>query len=73
MMEKYKSSERSSGVSLFEIGTDYIQIQFSTSSRRYCYSYQKAGEHHVEQMKILAKKGSGLNTYINRYVKKLYD
>jgi len=72
-MEKYRNSGRDSGVSSYEIGNDYITVKFSGSFRTYRYSCKKAGQQHVETMKILAKSGNGLNSYINRYVKNLYD
>lgn len=72
-MERYRNSGGDSGVFSFEIGTDYIAVKFSGSIRSYNYSYRKAGQHHVEAMKRLARSGSGLNSYINRYVKNLYD
>lgn len=72
-MERYRNSSGNSGVSAYEIGPDYILIKFSGKSRSYRYSYRKAGQHHVETMKRLAQSGSGLNSYVNRYVKNLYD
>lgn len=72
-MERYRNSGRDSGISAFEIGPDYILVQFSGTAKTYRYSYRKAGQNHVETMKILARSGSGLNSYINRYVKNLYD
>lgn len=72
-MERYRNSGGDSGVSSYEIGADYIIVKFSGSIRTYRYSYRKAGKHHVETMKRLARSGSGLNSYINRYVKNLYD
>lgn len=72
-MERYRNSGGDSGVSSFEIGTDYIIVKFTDTFRTYRYSYRKAGQHHVEAMKRLARSGSGLNSYINRYVKNLYD
>ena len=71
-MERYRNSGGESGVSAFEISTDNIRAKFSTGSV-YKYSYRKAGNGHVEQMKILARHGKGLNSYINRHVKFLYD
>lgn len=68
-MERYRNSGGDSGVSSFEIGADYITVKFSGSFR----SYRKAGQNHVETMKRLARSGRGLNSYINRYVKNLYD
>lgn len=72
-MESYRNSGGDSGVSSFEIGADYINVKFSDSFRTYRYSYRKAGQHHVETMKRLARSGSGLNSYINQHVKNLYD
>ncbi len=72
-MERYQNRSGDSGVSAFEIGTDYIEVKFSGTSRPYSYSYRKAGSVHVENMKRLAQSGSGLNSYINRHVKNLYD
>lgn len=72
-MERYKNSGGDSGVSTFEIGSDFITVKFSGTFRTFRYSYRKAGQHHVENMKRLARNGSGLNSYINRYVKNLYD
>lgn len=72
-MERYRNSGRDSGVSSFEIGADYVTIKFSGSFRSYRYSYRKAGQNHEETMKRLAQSGSCLNSYINRYVKNLYD
>lgn len=72
-MERYRNSGGDSGVSAYEIGTDYILVRFSGTARTYRYSYRKAGQNHVENMKRLAKNGSGLNAYINNHVKFLYD
>lgn len=72
-MERYRNSGGDSGVSAYEIGPDYIRVKFSGTSRTYTYSYNRAGATHVERMKALAKSGSGLNAYINKYVKNLYD
>ncbi len=72
-METYRNSGGNSGVLAYEIGSDHILIRFSGNSRIYSYSYSKAGQHHVETMKRFAESGSGLNSYINRYVKNLND
>lgn len=72
-MERYRNSSGNSGVYGYEIGNDYIRVQFS-SGQVYRYSYNgKAGSYHVENMKTLARRGSGLNSYINSYVKFKYD
>lgn len=72
-MERYRNSGSDSGVSAYEIGSDYILVKFSGTARTYRYSYRKAGHNHVENMKKLARNGSGLNSYINQFVKFKYD
>lgn len=72
-MQRYRNLNGDSGVYAFEVGNNYIRVQFTGNSREYTYSYSKAGAYHVEQMKMLALKGMGLNSYINRHVKDLYD
>jgi hypothetical protein len=72
-MEKYLNKNGDSGVSHFEILADKIIVKFTGTIRTYTYSCRKAGVTHVNEMKILAINGSGLNSYINLHVKKLYD
>lgn len=73
VMNRYQNLGGDSNVSEYEIGADYILIKFKGTFRKYRYSYLKAGRNHVEAMKKLAKRGIGLNAYINKYVKFLYD
>lgn len=73
-MERYKNKGGDSGVSSFEIAPDFIVIIFKGNTKPYKYSYSgRAGQNHVENMKKLARNGSGLNAYINNHVKYLYD
>lgn len=72
-MERYRNTGGDSGVYAYEIGVNYIIVQFKGTFRKYRYSFGKAGRNHVEEMKLLARNGSGLNSYINKYVKDLYD
>ena len=72
-MQRYSNLNGDSNVYSFEIGADYIQVQFINGSRVYRYSYSKAGRIHVDQMKMLALSGRGLNSYINKNVKYFYD
>ena len=72
-MKVYRNVNGDSNVESYDIGDDFIVVRFRGSYRDYKYSYQKAGQHHVEQMKRLAQRGAGLNSYINRYVRKCYD
>lgn len=70
-MERYKDINGDSGVVGYEYGADYIRVQFSTGSI-YLYTYGSAGSHNIEYMKTLARKGDGLNAYINTNVRKMY-
>jgi hypothetical protein len=70
-VEKYKDLDNDSGVSAYEIGTDFIRVQFSTGAV-YLYTYSSAGQENIEQMKMLAKNGEGLNAFINTKVRKAF-
>lgn len=72
-MEKYKNLSGNSGVAGYEIGADFIKVKFKGGSKVYVYDYSSAGRDNIENMKILAKNGSGLNAFINKNVKKLYS
>lgn len=73
-MEKYRNKGGNSGVLAFEIGSDSISVQFKGTTKTYKYSYSgKAGRSHVDAMKSLARNGSGLNRYIDQYVKNKFD
>ena len=67
-MEKYLNKSRDSCVIGYEIGEDYIDIIFN-NRLAYRYSYFSAGKENVEKMKLLAKNGDGLNSFINQYCK----
>ena len=71
-MEKYRNLGGNSNVSFYEIGTDYIDVQFYGSGV-YRYSYKSAGREKVEQMKLCARQGIGLNSYIKRNANKDYE
>jgi len=60
-----------SGAFGYECGDDYIRVQFSTGAI-YLYTYQSAGAENIEKMKVLARNGEGLNSYINTHVKRRY-
>ncbi|HJP18734.1 MAG TPA: hypothetical protein QF468_08790 [Nitrospinota bacterium] len=70
-MERYKNLNGDSGVSAYEIGDDYIKVEFSDESL-YLYNNGSTGSQNIEQMKILALNGSGLNSFINTRVRKNY-
>lgn len=66
-MKPYNSkSGKSSGVTGYRPGKDYIIIQFE-GGKTYRYTYATAGEQHVEMMKELAARQEGLSTYISQH------
>jgi len=71
-MQRYLNLSGDSGVTAYEIGADYIMVQFRRGGP-YRYSYAGAGQHHVERMKELAVAGRGLSTYISQHVHDRYD
>ncbi len=71
-MQKYKDINGDSGVEAYEYGVDYINVKFTGTPKIYPYTYESAGEEHIEEMKRLADIGDGLNAYINRNVRDKY-
>jgi hypothetical protein len=66
-MERYKNLSGWSGVVAYEIGEDYIRIQFK-NNKILKYTYGSAGQDQVEQMKLIAQNGRKLNSFIRIYV-----
>lgn len=71
-MIRYRNVSGQSGVAGYSISTDNIIVQFHNGGM-YKYSYSKPGRHEVEQMKSLAERGRGLNTFINTRVRERYE
>jgi hypothetical protein len=65
-MQRYRNYSGTSGVLGFEIGDDFIRLEYVRGGT-YTYSYESAGKENVEEMKRLAVKGSHLNAFINRH------
>lgn len=72
MMEMYTNHSGKSGVYSYEIADNSITILF-TKGNQYTWSYDSAGEDNVEEMKQLARSGSGLNSFINNNCKDDYE
>lgn len=66
-MQRYQNKSGDSGVAYYEIGEDYITIQFEGNSSAYTYNEELNGKKHIDKMKTLAQAGKGLGTYINRH------
>ena len=67
-MTKYKNLSGESGIMSYELGSDFIRIQFE-DKEIYLYTENSTGAEHIAKMKELAEKGRGLNTYINQHVR----
>ncbi len=62
-MQSYANLGGDSNISRYEIGLDFIRVEFKDFSV-YKYTNNSAGENHVTEMKRLAVCGQGLNSYI---------
>lgn len=71
-MQPYQTVNPDTGVIAYEIGNDNISIKFRDGSV-YIYTNKSAGPSAIAEMKILAKKGEGLTTYINQHVREHYQ
>jgi hypothetical protein len=70
-MEQYRNLGGNSGVTEFEIGSDFIKVMFKDGSL-YLYNYATTGQQDVETMRELATGGTGLNSFISSKVRKRY-
>lgn len=70
-MQQYMNLSGNSGVLAYEIGDDFIRVQFKHGIT-YLYNYGSTGQQNVENMKTLAIRGSGLGGFISTNVGKAY-
>lgn len=72
-MPRYANLNGDSGVVGYEIGDDWIEVEFERGRYRfYLYTVESASSEHIRKMKELAASGAGLNAYINYNVKTMY-
>lgn len=72
-MEPYKNLNGNSTVISYEIAEDSIHVVFKTGAQRnYLYNHDRPGKDVVDRLKVLAKQGHGLNSYLTRIVKSNY-
>ncbi len=71
-MEQYENLSWQSNIRQYKIGEDYIIVKFSDDSC-YKYTYLRTGRSNVESMKVLARCGQGLSSFINKEVRYEYD
>ncbi|MFK2877176.1 hypothetical protein [Rhodanobacter hydrolyticus] len=70
-MERYRNLGGDSNVAAYELGNGSITVQFNDGSV-YLYTNQSAGPANITELQRLAQVGQGLNSFINRYVRKGY-
>ncbi|TAL66245.1 MAG: hypothetical protein EPN84_00610 [Legionella sp.] len=70
-MEPYLNLSRNSGVCAYELGTDFIRVEFINHSI-YRYTQDGVGLENLNKMKELARQGHGLSTFISQHIKKNY-
>ena len=70
-MTPYRRLAGDSGVVAYRSDAKAITVKF-VDGRQYTYTYASAGEHHIEQMKLLAHAGQGLCGYISKHVRDNY-
>ena len=66
-MEHYSNAIRWDGVAFYRLRDDSITLLFCSSPYLYTYTYDSAGQPHVENMKKLAAAGVGLTRYVRHY------
>lgn len=67
-MKNYTNDTGKSSISHYEIGEDFIRIQFKNGL--FEYDNLTHSKIHVDMMKTLALDGKGLSRYITKYVSK---
>lgn len=70
-MKEYKNLSGESGISAYEIGEDYIRVEFRDKDV-YLYTNESTGAEDIAAMKRLAESGRGLNTYISQNVRQRF-
>lgn len=70
-MQRYKDTDGDSGIAAYETGPGSITIRFADGGT-YLYDASAPGAKHVAELQRLARRGNGLNTYINKYVRSNY-
>jgi hypothetical protein len=71
-MHPYGGPKGSSGVVAYLIDGDSITLRFVDRPTLYVYDAQRPGPAAVREMQRLAKRGTGLTTYINQHIRKNY-
>ena len=71
-MTPYRDWDNDSGVKAYDVGPKHIDVAFKGGAV-YRYTEQSVGTRNLSQMVELAKAGEGLNSFIQRVVRKRYS
>ena len=71
-MPRYLNRNGHSGVLHYEIGPGSITLTF-VNGDRYLYSGLRPGHTLVARMKMLARRGEGLSTFVSQHVRDNYE
>jgi hypothetical protein len=69
-LTRYGSLDGDSGVIAYQIGDDWIKLEFP--GKLYLYNHSSAGIDKIEPMKDRARAGRGLASYVSRHVREGY-
>ena len=64
---RYRNHSGHSGVVAYAVMPDAVAVEF-LDGRVYLYSHDCPGRRHVSRMKVIAREGRGLSTYISRHI-----
>lgn len=70
-MEEYQNLSGTSGVAAFFITRNAIAVKF-VNGDTYLYTGQSAGRDNIRTMKMLARAGKGLSSFISTHVHNKY-
>jgi len=70
-MDRYRNLAGDSGVVAYEIGARSIKVLFRDGAV-YTYTCESSGCGNVDRMKVLARAGRGLSTFISTVVRGSY-
>lgn len=71
-MEPYANRGGDSGIVAYELAAQSIVVQFE-DGWKYLYTHSSAGRTNIDRMEDLARRGEGLNEFINRTVRDGYQ
>ena len=71
-MIRYRNQNGNSNIHAFAFGSGFIRVQFNDGST-YEYNNAVTGALNIMTMIALANQGYGLNSYINKNVRKRYS